>query len=431
MNAHAEGQAAGTSAPTLHGAASQRAAAPLAVLVKTWPKLSETFILEEVLGLQRAGVVLRLYALEPPTDEIQHPVVREVRAPLVCVPPLAARHALGYAWRHLRLAAAAPLRYGRALRAARQQDTVREFLRGGWLAAQLHDDGVAHLHVHFIHTPAEVAAAASALGGLPFSISAHAKDIYTSRPAALQRRLRAARFTVTCTEFNRQTLAAMAPDATVRRMYHGIDHRSFNPGRRAVPAGVPLLLAVGRLRAKKGLDTLVDACRLLHARGVAFRCQIVGYGELHERLLLQIQMHGLQDVVTLAGKLARDEVIARYAQASVFVQPSRVLADGDRDGIPNVLLEAMAMGLPVVASRVSGIPELVRHRHNGLLVEPDDAAALADAMAYVLDHPTLAASLGRSARAEVTERFDNDTNLQLLTRLLETPHACHTHCAHA
>lgn len=429
MSAPKTSTGAGSTAAT--GARTVSRPASLAVLVKTWPKLSETFILEEVLGLERAGLALRLYSLEPPSDEIQHPVVAQVRAPLVCVPRLAMRHALGYAWRHLRLATAAPLRYVQALRAARQQGTVREFLRGGWLAAQLQDDGVAHLHAHFIHMPAEVAAAASALAALPFSISAHAKDIYTSRPADLQRRLRAARFTVTCTEFNRQTLSAMAPEANVRRMYHGIDHRSFNPGRRAVAAGVPLLLAVGRLRAKKGLDTLLDACRLLHARGVAFRCQIVGYGEEHGRLLQQIEAHGLQDVVTLAGKLARDEVIACYAQASVFVQPSRVMADGDRDGIPNVLLEAMAMGLPVVASRVSGIPELVRHRHNGLLVEPDDPAALADAMAYVLDHPTLAASLGRSARTAVTEHFDNDTNLQLLTRLLETPHDCQAACAHA
>ncbi|MBP6764919.1 MAG: glycosyltransferase [Rubrivivax sp.] len=412
-------------------AATSHRPAPLAVLVKTWPKLSETFILEEVLGLERAGVSLRLYALQPPTDEMQHPVVAQVRAPLCCVPPLRAGHAPGYFWRHLRLALAAPLQYVQALRGARRQGTLREFLLGGWLAAQLRNDGVAHLHAHFIHTPAEVAAAASTLAGLPFSISAHAKDIYTSRPADLQRRLRAARFTVTCTEFNRQTLAALAPGATVRRMYHGIDQRSFNPGRRVVPAGVPLLLAVGRLRAKKGLDTLVQACRLLQARGVAFRCQIVGYGEEHDRLQAQIDHHGLQDQVKLVGKLAREQVIACYAQASVFVQPSRVMADGDRDGIPNVLLEAMAMGLPVVASRVSGIPELVRHRHNGLLVEPDDEAALADAMAYLLYHPALAASLGRSARTAVSENFDNDTNLQLLTRLLETPHACSTACAHA
>ena len=408
------------------------AAAPLGMLVKTWPKLSETFILEEVLGLERAGVALRLYALAPPSDEIQHPVVARVRAPLVCVPPPTARHAAGYLWRHLRQAVAAPLRYARALQTALHQGTVDEFLRGGWLAAQLRADGVAHLHAHFISTPADVAAAASALSGLPFSISAHAKDIYTSCPVDLQRRLRAASFTVTCTEFNRATLARLAPEVRVQRMYHGIDHSEFNPKRRRVPQDrpVPLLLAVGRLRAKKGLDTLIDACALLRAGGQALRCQIVGYGEERERLLAQIESLGLAGIVTLQGKLARGQVIERYAETAVFVQPSRVTADGDRDGIPNVLLEAMAMGLPVVASRVSGIPELVHHRHSGLLVEPDDAAALAAAIATVLADPVLAASMGRSARAVVTESFDNDLNLQLLTRLLEPEHDCRTH-AHA
>lgn len=406
-------------------------AAPLAMLVKTWPKLSETFILEEVLGLERAGVALRLYALTPPSDEISHPVVASVRAPLVTVPPPALRHVPGYLARHLSVAVAAPLRYVRALRAAWREDTLPEFLRGGWLAAQLARDGVAHLHAHFISTPAEVAAAASALGGLPFSISAHAKDIYTSRSADLQRRLRAACFTVTCTEANRRTLAALVPEARVQRMYHGIDHRLFHPGQRQRAGGPPLLLAVGRLRAKKGLDTLIDACRLLRSRGLDFRCQIVGYGAEQERLQAQIVERGLGDTVQLLGKLAREQVIACYAQAAVFVQPSRVTADGDRDGIPNVLLEAMAMSLPVVATRVSGIPEVVRHHENGLLVEPDDAAALADAVAWILTHPVPAASLGRSARNVVLRSFDNDLNLQTLTRLLEPAHDCATQCVHA
>ena len=409
--------------------------APLAILVKTWPKLSETFILEEVLGLERSGVDLRLYALEPPSDEIRHPVVAQVRAPLVCVPPLAAGHALGYAWRHLQLAATSPWRYVQTLGQAMRQRTLREFLRGGWLAVQLRQDGAAHLHVHFISTPAEVAAAASATGGLPFSISAHAKDIYTSRPEDLQRRMQAARFTVTCTEFNRQTLVALAPMARVRRMYHGIDHTEFHPRHRQAATTLsgqpPLVLAVGRLRAKKGLDTLIDAVRLLRDRGLALRCEIVGYGEEQAALEARIRGQGLNDVIALRGKLARADVIACYARASLFVQPSRVTADGDRDGIPNVLLEAMAMGLPVVASRVSGIPEILRHLDNGLLVEPDDAAALADAMAQALSQPAMTRALGEQARAAVLASFDNDHNLQVLTHLLEQTHAHTTDCAHA
>jgi len=406
---------------------------PLGLLVKIWPKLSETFILEEVLALERHGVALRLYALAEPTDALTHPAVARVRAPLICVPNSPRGRWGEFAARHLRVAAAAPLAYLRALAFAAQRGRrgLADFARAGWLAAQLRDDGIAHLHTHFISGPADVAELVARMTALPFSISAHAKDIYLSAAADLRRKLRAARFTVTCTDFNRQTLAAIAPEANVCRMYHGVDHSSFHPRHRVAPAQIPLILAVGRLREKKGLDTLIDACCLLRDRGQRFQCEIVGYGEERERLIAHIERRGLSDRVSLPGTLAREQVIERYARAAVFVQPSRIAADGDRDGIPNVLLEAMAMGVPVVATRVSGIPELVGHTYNGLLVEPDAPTELADAIQRLLSQPRLGAELGRAARATVTESFDNDHNLQLLLQLLETPHACSTECAAA
>jgi glycosyltransferase involved in cell wall biosynthesis len=228
---------------------------------------------------------------------------------------------------------------------------------------------------------------------------------------------------VTCTDFNCQTLRAIAPGANVQRMYHGIDHAVFHPQRRLAPDAVPLILSVGRLREKKGLDTLIEACHLLRQRSLPFRCEIVGYGEEQERLQALIANHGLQGQVQFTGKLTREHVIDRYARATVYVQPSRVAADGDRDGIPNVLLEAMAMGVPVVATNVSGIPEIVCHGRNGLLIEPDHPAALADAVTRLIDDPELGAALGLAARQAVTETFDNDRNLRLVIQLLETPHA--------
>jgi len=403
-----------------------RAERPLGLLVKTWPKLSETFILEEVLGLERRAVPLRLYALAPPADAVAHSAVARVRAPVACVPAPMLRRTREFAVRHVQLAAAAPLAYLRTLVFAWRRGArgVTDFLRAGWLAGQLRADGVRHLHTHFISEPADVAELVSRLTALPFSISAHAKDIYLADPVALRRKLRAAAFTVTCTELNRRTLAAIAPEANVHRMYHGIDHDVFHPGRREGATDVPLILAVGRLRAKKGFDTLIDACALLHARGLSFRCEIVGYGEEREHLLQRVAEARLAELVTLPGKLAREQVIDRYARAAVFVQPSRIAADGDRDGIPNVLLEAMAMSVPVIATGVSGIPELVSHAQNGLLIEPDAAGALAQAIAQLLERPHFARELGAAARATVTEWFDNDHNLKLLTQLLETSHAC-------
>ncbi len=403
----------------------------LGVLVRIWPKLSETFILEEILGLERKGITLRLYALDAPTDAVSHDAVARVRSPVLRVPTTASLGEL--LARHASVAAAQPFGYLRALGLAARRGNAgwRDFLRAGWLAAQLRSDRVAHLHVHFINGPADLGQLTSSMSAIPFSISAHAKDIYLSRPADLRRKLRAARFTVTCTEANRSTLAAIAPEAGIHLMYHGVDREVFHPSRRsgACAPEAPLVLAVGRLRAKKGLDTLVDACALLHARGRRVRCEIVGYGEQHQALARRIEGAGLAGHVRLAGKLARHEVLERYASASVFAQPSRIAADGDRDGIPNVLLEAMAMALPVVATRVSGIPELVRDGVNGLLVPPDDARALADAIERVLARPARAAALGVAARTTVAERFDNDANLRTLVQLLESSPALGASCA--
>ena len=406
---------------------------PVGLLVKIFPKLSETFVLEEVLGLERLGVPLVIYTLAAPTDQVAHPAVARVRSIVKAVPAAPWRKPLRLAARHLRLALAAPWRYAGALRQAARRGAWIDFARAGWLAGQMRADGVAHLHTHFISRPADVAELMSDMSGLPFSISAHAKDIYLSDAADLRRKMGAARFTVTCTDFNCRTLRDIAPDAAVHRMYHGIDAGVFNPARRVpVPHAVglvPLILSVGRLREKKGLDTLIEACRLLRGRGVPFRCEIVGYGEEQQRLAALIESHDLGDQVRLSGKLARDQVIERYARAAVYVQPSRIAADGDRDGIPNVLLEAMATGVPVVATRVSGIPELVQHRRNGLLVEPDDPAALADAIAGLIDAPQLGRELAAAARATVTTHFDNDHNLRLVLQLLENRHDQAASCA--
>ncbi len=396
---------------------------PLGVLVKIYPKLSETFILEELLGLERLGLSLRLYALAPATDAFAHPAVARVRAQLVVVPTSPRGRVGEFVTRHARLLRAAPLRYLGSLAFAlvRGRRGVHDFVRAGWLAGQLRDDGVQHLHSHFISSPTDIAELVGSLSALPFSISAHAKDIYLSAATDLQRKLHAARFTVTCTEVNRQVLTAIAPQAAVHRMYHGVDQAQFHPKQRALVPAVPLIVSVGRLRAKKGLDILIDACAVLRQRGEAFACEIVGYGEEQAALQAQIERLGLADQVRLVGKLAREQVIERYARAAVYVQPSRIAADGDRDGIPNVLLEAMAMGLPVVASRVSGIPELVGDGVNGLLVEPDAPAALADAITRLFKQPALCADLGCRARETVAQLFDNDHNLRLLCALLQRP----------
>lgn len=399
----------------------------IAVLVKTFPKLSETFILEEILGLERLGVELTLYALQAPTDRLQHDTVERVRSPVRYVEAAGLRTQLSLLLRH-------PLRALRALLwVARRAEGDRraDFALACALAQRLQRDGIRHLHAHFASRPAGIAELTALLCGIGYSISAHAKDIYTSAPEILRRKLGGARFTVTCTQHNVAALRACAAHpGGVHAMYHGIDAQRFRAQGARDARGTPLILSVGRLREKKGFATLIDACALLRTRGVDFACEIVGYGEEQERLQAAIAQLRLDDHVRLAGTMNHAALIRRYDEAAVFAAPSQITADGDRDGIPNVMLEAMAMELPVVASRVSGIPEVIEDGINGALVEPGDAHALADALTRVLADAPLRARLGAAARRTVLERFDNDRNLELVVRLLREALAAPPEHAH-
>ena len=396
-------------------------AARIGFVVKTFPKLSETFILGEILGLERMGLALEIFALQRPGETLHHGKVGQVRARLRYLSDNLLSGTSHLVKDHLATALRYPLRYLRGLTFAFRRES-----NAGWnifahavaLARMARRAGITHLHAHFASESASVAELAARLAAITYSISAHAKDIYTTGAPALQRKLQGARFTVTCTECNRAHLEALAgPDAGVFRMYHGIDLERFAPDRRQ-PANPPLILSVGRLRAKKGFATLVRACALLRDQGVAFRCEIVGYGEDHLKLQRLIGDLGLADRVALAGKMNHEQLIHRYRDATLFALPCEIAQDGDRDGIPNVLLEAMATELPVVATAVSGIPEVVVHEDNGLLVPPQDAPALARAMHGLIADAALRARLGASARRTVAKLFCNENNLKLVHRLL-------------
>lgn len=398
------------------------------ILVKTYPKVSETFILEEILGLERLGLPLHIYSLSLPTDNVFHRAGERVQARISYVPSVSPRTLLSLLADHARLLFRHPFRYldtcAYTLRTA-GPGRLWQFLRAGALAALCRRHGITHLHTHFISDPTTIAELVRYFTGLPFSISAHAKDIYLSAAGELRRKMAAARFTVTCTEYNLQHLAAIAASGTrVQRMYHGIDLGRFCPDvdairdKATVISSHPLLLSVGRLREKKGFPTLIAACRKLMDAGIAFDCRIVGYGPEQERLQHLIDTQGLTDRVQLLGKLTQDEVIRLYRSATMFVLPCRIASDGDRDGIPNVLLEAMAMALPVISTPISGIPEVVEDHQTGLLVPPGDASALATAMLSILTQTGMGQKLGQAARARVSSRFSNEINVLQLSRLI-------------
>ncbi|MHB1568092.1 MAG: glycosyltransferase, partial [Solirubrobacteraceae bacterium] len=381
----------------------------VAYLTKRFPRLSETFILDEILGLEAAGVPLRLYAGADPGESLTQPDVARVSSPVFYLHRSGIRAAAGRLGEaivaHAALLMTQPGRYAHALghliRHPDRRLTIRHFVAAGRLVRRMRADRARHLHAAFAHTPASIAHYAHLLSGVPFSFAGHAKDLYTSDPVSLAARARAAEFVLVCSQSAARELERRAgPGARIVLQYHGVDADRFAP--RPVcdgPADAVRILAVGRLVEKKGYPVLIDAIAAVAAGGRRVSCEIVGSGAQRAALEEQIRRLGLEQVVTLAGARNHQEIAAAYARADVFVQSSVVLANGDRDGIPNSLLEAMASGVPVVASAVAGIPEVLQDGVSGLLVKPGDAGALAGALQRCVDSPELRRRLGAAARA--------------------------------
>jgi glycosyltransferase involved in cell wall biosynthesis len=403
-----------------------RPQAKIAYLMKSFPKISETFILREILALEEAGMDLQVYSLQLPQEKKSHVAASQVRANVQYIPSSFFDNPIGFLRANFLLVLANPLRYFRALHFLVQRPEAgrfEDFVQACHLALTIRALGLRHLHAHFINKPAAVAELVHLLIGLPYSITAHAKDIYLSPPEELTRKMQRAKFVVTCNDYNREFVENLSTNGTpVFRIYHGLDAAQFCPEPRAEPVEErPMLLSVGRLREKKGFPCLLDACRFLKIGGHRFRCVIVGYGPLKEDIERRIAELGLGDVVSLTGMLTQDEVIDLYKRATIFVLPCQVTENGDRDGIPNVLAEAMVMKLPVVSTSVSGIPELVEHMQNGILVRPEDPAGLAAAIARLLDQPRLREELGKVGRERVCRQFSAQDNAAQLKALFMGP----------
>jgi glycosyltransferase involved in cell wall biosynthesis len=412
----------------------------VAYVMNGFPRLSETFIAHEIHQLERLGLALRLYSVKDEREPMVHPVVGQIRAPLRYLAKASSLSGTtllrwladnaGAFWRaHMQVAARHPLRWIGALASAlklawrhRSQDEqgrtrlrkvfVKEFLQAGAIAADVMRQGdVGHLHGHFCHGVATITWFASRMTGISYSFTAHAKDIYQAdlNPGTLlERKMEGARFVATCTCANAQVLRARhaRPDE-VHAIYHGLDTEWFAPAPRH--AGMPpLILSVGRFVEKKGFNQLIEACACLRDTGVAFACIIVGErGSAYDSIRRLIAERNLGDKVILSDPMTQDNLRAVYARAHVFALPCQVMEDGDRDGFPNVLAESMAMGVPVVSTRISGIPELIDDGVHGLLVEPRDPAGLAQALQRVLQDGALHARLAQGGRKRMCERFDS------------------------
>lgn len=404
---------------------SQERRMAFAYVISGFPRLSETFILHEMLELERQGLALIIFPLKPGQDQARHGEFKLLHAPLVYVPVRFSLHMLRFSLgamrlfltkdraRFMRLA----LRFLSTGKKERDFTLLKSFLRWLWLARQLHERKLANLHAHFAHDPATIAYWCAQLLGVPYSFTAHAKDIYCYSQEWLKEKIHHARFVVTCTDYNRSYLQNVSQNGTpIHCLYHGLSTEKFQPHSLLHPEK-PLVLAVGRLVEKKGFSVLLEACALLRKRGLSFACEIIGEGPLRAQLHAQITRLQLHETVRLRGAMTHPQLLARYQAAAMLVTPSYITANGDRDGIPNVILEAMAMSLPVVATNVSGIPEAVDHQ-TGILVEEKNPRALAEAMEKLLVEPSLAMQLGEAARRKVQTHFDLNVNVRMMKELL-------------
>ncbi|MEM7063976.1 MAG: glycosyltransferase [Cyanobacteria bacterium P01_B01_bin.77] len=395
-------------------------------LLKTYPKLSETFILNEILELERQGLNLHIFSLRRPSESCIHPGIHQVNAPVTYLPSLLPEYNLAIEKElldtHIRLYQQDSNHYLSTLQfyLSRHEDRrLHEFLQGGYLAWKLQQLDINHLHTHFANVPTATVEIAQAFSGLSYSITAHAKDIYLTDKVALDRRMAKAEFVLTCTDYNRRYLEQISTSHTpIHLAYHGLDVSRFSPEPRVQSSEIPSILSVGRFCEKKGFPYLLKACYLLKQTGMSFRCNIVGYGPLENTIRQQIEQLGLFDHVTLVGQLTQDQLIEYYQKADIFVLPCLVTDDGDRDGIPNVLLEAMAMELPVISTDISGISELVTSNNNGILVPEKDALSLAQALEALLRQPELRTTLGITGRLTVLEKFGLTSNVSTVRNWL-------------
>lgn len=400
------------------------------VVLKGYPRLSETFIAQELLGLERAGIDLVIVALRKPTDAKRHPVHTEIKAPVHYLPEYLHQEPLRVMRSLIACLPRAGFRraFGALLADLRRDWTrnrIRRFGQALVLAAEWPNDAQ-WLHAHFAHTPASVTRYTSMLLGLPWTCSAHAKDIWTSPDWDLAGKLSSARWTVTCTRTGFEYLRRLANGrSSVHLSYHGLDLARFGrfeavrPVRDGSAAENPVtVLSVGRAVEKKGYDVLLQALALLPA-DLQWRFEHIGGGEQLERLKVLAQRLGIDGRVAWKGALAQEEVLAHYRGADIFALACRIAGDGDRDGLPNVLVEAASQRLACVSTQVSGVPELLTHEETGLVLPPENAPALAEALERLIRDPALRARLGDAAERRVRDHFDYLSSVGQLKTLFE------------
>lgn len=417
----------------------------LAIICSQFPEMHETFVIREMIALHEGGIPLRIYSLKHCRDKIRHPEVQKLDSTIhyaawddpqtwikSCAGflghPLSSLKTLGWILRH---------------HSARPSLLLKSLVVWKQCLAMLADfkrSGISHVHAHWATMPTTAAVVMSKLLNISYSFTAHAWDIFVDNPTLMEK-VKHAELVITCTDYNRRYLQNKCPDRKHRIVlnYHGVDLSKFGMahdtgervdtpaqwtiGEPAEKEDVPLFLSVGRLVEQKGFEDLIQAAKILHDKGIEFRSVIVGTGPLYDKFQQAIKTSGLESVVSILPGMGQKDLRKLYAAAEAFVLPCVIAKNNDRDGIPNVIFEAMAMGIPVISTNVSGVPEAVIDQRTGFCVNPHDPRQLAKSMEFVLNSPEMARELGRAGRHHIEEHFDDKVHMkqliQMMQRLLE------------
>ena len=406
-------------------------------VLKRFPRLSETFILNELLQLERQGVELEVFSLLRPPDEPRHALLEELRAPVYYLPSSSAAEGIRLSVQgcngkiHKRSIAehldGSDEPFDEAMPGKSGKDAATLVIKAASVAMLSRTHGIRHLHAHFGSDATTVAMLAARLARLSYSFTAHARDIYhlyndPETDAQMRRaKIAEAAFVATVSDFNRQHLLELAEPqhaARITRLYNGIDLDRFRPQSR-VSRHPQRILAVGRLVEKKGFADLIEACRILSGAGTQFSCDIIGEGPLRDQLERQIADAGLAGVVVIRGAMPQERLQQEMQTATMLVLPCVVTSSGDRDGLPTVLLEALACGLPCISTSVTGVPEIIGHGKNGLLAKPNDPLSLARCMTRLLANPAERECFALAGRRKAEADFDLTKNVASLRAMFE------------
>jgi glycosyltransferase involved in cell wall biosynthesis len=404
----------------------------IAIVLKGYPRLSETFIAQEILELERRGLDVIIISLRQPTDSQVHPIHEEIQAPIIYLPEYLHRQP----WRVCQGLASALFKpnfssllssWLKDLRRDFSLNRIRRFGQALVLAREL-PKSVQHLYAHFIHTPTSVTRYTALITGHPWSASAHAKDIWTIPPWEIKEKLKDMQWLSTCTQTNADYLKSLTDEPQkVRLVYHGLDFARFNHSpksatnkpantSKAVALAPVIIISVGRAVAKKGYDHLLNALAQL-PKNLHWQFTHIGGGTLLPELEQQAHSLGIADRIQWLGALPQEQVLEYYRQSDLFVLASKVINNGDRDGLPNVLMEAQSQGLCCLSTNISGIPELIIDGETGLLVEQRNEVALSDALNRLISDPALRQKLGAAGYRRVTDQFSMHSGIDQLMAL--------------